>query len=97
MIVEELARRSNGDLAARALAPFHKLALWLLRDARDPVRLLGNFDAWKAALIEAGQSRSGFEAITVLIHYMFRVVDPMYYDALRAKLQELGTHSEGSP
>jgi predicted transposase YdaD len=94
MIVEDLAHRSNRDLAARSLAPFQKLALWLLRDARDPVRLLGNFDAWRSTLIEAGQTRSGFDALAVLIHYMFRVVDPMYFDALRAKLRELGTRSE---
>jgi hypothetical protein len=45
-------------------------------------------------MIEAGQTRSGFDALTVLFHYLFRVVDPLYFDALHAKIRELGTHSE---
>lgn len=44
-------------------------------------------------MIQAGQSRSG---IALLITYMFRVVDPMYLDELRAKLYELGSSSEES-
>jgi flagellar biosynthesis/type III secretory pathway protein FliH len=91
MIVEDLARRSNDELKARALAAVPKVALWLLRDARDPVRLLSNFDVWRSAMIQAGQSRSG---IAMLITYMFRVVDPLYQDELRAKLYELGSGSE---
>jgi predicted transposase YdaD len=91
MIVEDLAHRSNDELKARALAAVPKVALWLLRDARDPVRLLSNFDVWRSAMIQAGQSRSG---IALLITYMFRVVDPMYLDELRAKLYELGSSGE---
>ena len=94
MIVEDLAHLSNDDLKARSLAAYPKLALWLLRDARDPVRLLANFGAWRSAMIEVGQTRSGIDTLGVLITYMFRVVDPMYLDELRAKLQELGSSSE---
>jgi hypothetical protein len=46
MIVEDLTQLSNSELAARALGAFQKLALWLLRDARDPVCLLDSFDFW---------------------------------------------------
>ena len=35
MIVDDLAQLSNDDLATRPLPAFPKLALWLLRDARD--------------------------------------------------------------
>jgi hypothetical protein len=93
MIVEELAGRSDADLRACALAPFQKLALWMLRDARDPVRLLDGFDAWGPTILEAGRTRSGLEAIEVLIRYLFQILDPVYFDILRAKLQELGTRS----
>jgi len=93
MIVEELAGRSDADLRACALAPFQKLALWMLRDARDPVRLLDGFDAWGPTILKAGRTRSGLEAIEVLIRYLFQILDPVYFDILRAKLQELGTRS----
>lgn len=94
MIVDDLAARSDDDLQARALAPFQRLALWLLRDARDPERLLAGFDAWSPTILEAGRPRSGLEAITVLIHYLFQVLDPMYFDAFRAKLDKLGARSK---
>ena len=54
MIIEDLMPLSNDDLAARPLAPFQKLALWLLRDARDSARLLDSFDAWRPAMLEVG-------------------------------------------
>ena len=93
MVVEDLARRSDADLRRSALALFQKLALWLLRDSRDPVRLLDGFDAWSPTILEAGQARSGTETIAVLIRYLFQVLDPVYFDAVRAKLQQLGTRS----
>ena len=93
MIVEDLAVRSDDDLRARSLGPFHKVALWLLRDSRDPVRLLDGFDAWTPTIIEAGQTRSGADAMKVMIQYLFEVLDPVYFDLIRAKLRKLGTRS----
>jgi predicted transposase/invertase (TIGR01784 family) len=89
MIIEDLAHLTNAELKARALAPFQKLVLWLLRDARDPARLLDNFDAWSSELNEAG-----LDHLRVLIEYLFRVVDPVTRDMLRAKLQALGPRAE---
>jgi hypothetical protein len=45
MIVVDLAQLSNDDLAGRQLGAFQKLALWLSRDARDPVHPLASFDS----------------------------------------------------
>ena len=94
MIVDDLAGRSDHDLQARSLPPFQKLALWLLRDARAPERLLACFDAWIPTILAAGQTRSGREALTVLVQYLFEVLEPMYFDAVRAKLHQLGTRSK---
>ena len=96
MIVEDLAHRTNDELKRRPLPAFLQLALWLLRDARDAARLLDNFDAWSAELIEvqAGQERGGLDRFAVLITYLFRVVDPMTLDALRAKIRKLGPGPE---
>jgi hypothetical protein len=59
MLVDDLARLSNDDLAARPLPAFPKLALWLLRYARDSARLLDSFDAWTPSMLELERTRSG--------------------------------------
>jgi hypothetical protein len=94
MIVEDLAQLADDDLDARSLSAFAKLALWLLRDARDPVRLLDSFEFWIPSMLEVGRSRAGLDRLKVLITYMFQVVDPMNLDRLRAKLRGLGIRSE---
>jgi predicted transposase YdaD len=94
MIVEDLARRSNADLAARPLGTFQKLALWLLRDARDSVRLLNSFDVWMPVMLRLERTRSGRDSLEVLFTYMFQVIDPMKHEELRAKIRTLGSRSE---
>ena len=94
MIVEDLMQRSNDDLAAWSLGAFQKLALWLLRDARDPARLLDSFDFWISSMLEVVRSRAGLDRINVLILYMFQVIGPMHLEILRAKLRTLGSHTE---
>jgi predicted transposase/invertase (TIGR01784 family) len=94
MIVEDLMQLTNNDLAARPLAAFPKLTLWLLRDARDSVGLLDSFDAWIPAMLELDRTRSGRDSFAALITYMFQVIDPMDQDELHAKIRELGPRSE---
>jgi hypothetical protein len=94
LVVLDLAHLSDADLAGRGLAAPQRLALWLLRDARDPARLLAAFDAWIPAFVEAGQGRSGLDTLHVLLEYMFGVVDGVTRDALRAKLHALGASTE---
>ena len=65
-----------------------------MRDGRAPERLLDRFDAWSPTILEAGQTRSGREALAVLIQYLFEVLEPTYFDAVRAKLHQLGTRSK---
>ena len=94
MIVDDLTQLSNDDLAGRSLGAFQKLALWLLRDARDPERLLDSFDYWIPAMLEVVRTRSGLDRLNVLITYMFQVISPMHLEALRAKLRTLSSHTE---
>ena len=94
LIIDDLTHLSNDALKARALAAFQKLALWLLRDARDPRRLLDNFDTWIATFAEAERAPASIDAIATLLTYMFRVIDPVHHDELRAKLHQLGPHAE---
>jgi len=94
MIVEDLSRLPDDDLVARPLGTFPKLALWLLRDARAPARLLDSFEFWIPSMLEIGRTQSGLDRLKVLITYMFQVIDPVNIDRLRAKIRELGSHSE---
>jgi hypothetical protein len=86
MLVEDLADLTDDELAARALAAFPRVALWLLRDARDPVRLLTNLTAWSAAIAEAARAPTGLHALTALLTYLYRVIQPVHHDELRDKL-----------
>src|SRR4249920_3840362 len=94
LIIDDLTHLSNDDLKARSLAAFQKLALWLLRDARAPRHLLDNFDTWIITFTEAERAPAGIDAIATLLTYMFRVIDPVHHDELRAKIHQLGPHAE---
>jgi predicted transposase YdaD len=94
MIVEDLMRLPDDALVARPLGAFPKLALWLLRNARDPARLLDSFERWIPAMLEVGRTRAGMDRLKVLITYMYQVIDPMNLDRLRAKIHTLGIRSE---
>jgi putative YhgA-like transposase len=94
LIIDDLAHLSNEDLRARSLGAFQKLALWLLRDARSARRLLDSFDTWIETFAEAERTPAGIDATTTLLTYMFRVIDPVHHDQLRAKIKKLGRHAE---
>jgi hypothetical protein len=94
MIVDDLARLSDSDLAARPLPAFPRLALWLLRDARDSATFLDSFDDWIPAMLELERTRSGRDRLTTLVTYMFHVISPLHLEPLRAKLRTLGSRTE---
>ncbi len=43
---------------------------------------------------EAERAPAGVDATTTLLTYMFRVIDPVHHDQLRAKIRQLGRHAE---
>jgi hypothetical protein len=75
LLVEDLAHLSNDDLHQFALAAFPTLALWLLRDARDPDTLFANLDHWVDAFHDAihAQRHGGARATAELrFHGLYR-------------------------
>jgi hypothetical protein len=94
LLIEDIAHLSDADLEVRSLAAFQKLALWLLRDARDSVRLLDSFETWTSTMVELLSGPGGSESFATLIRYMFRVVDPVHREVLRAKIRVLGPRAE---
>lgn len=94
LVIADLSGLSNEDLKARSLAAFQKLALWLSRDARDPVRLLQNFGTWASTLIEVQRAPAGIDAFSTLLTYMFRVVGKANHANLQARIHQMNQHTE---
>jgi predicted transposase/invertase (TIGR01784 family) len=88
VIVEDLAHLSNDQLKQRALATFPKLALWLLRDARDAHTLLKNLDAWRESFREALQAPYGMQAVAQLLRYIYCVSTDLHFQQFREKIRE---------
>jgi hypothetical protein len=84
LLVDDLRRTSDDDLASRGLAAFAKAALWLLRDGRVGSRLVEAMPRWVGLL--DGLPRPSLAAI---INYLCSVTsDPMIWDAFPANLQQ---------
>jgi predicted transposase/invertase (TIGR01784 family) len=92
LLVEDLAHLSNDDLHQFALAAFPTLALWLLRDARDPDTLFANLDHWIEAFSDAAHAPSGMEAFVQLLSYLSWVCADEHYEqfceTIRKRLPE---------
>jgi predicted transposase/invertase (TIGR01784 family) len=92
LLVEDLAHLSNDDLHELALAAFPTLALWLLRDARDPDKLFANLDHWADAFYDAVHAPSGMEALVQLLSYLSWVCTDEHYqqfcETIRKRLPE---------
>jgi flagellar biosynthesis/type III secretory pathway protein FliH len=92
LLVEDLAHLSNEDLHQFALAAFPTLALWLLRDARDPDSLFANLDHWVDAFSDAMNAPSGMEALMQLLSYLSWVCADEHYEqfceTIRKRLPE---------
>ena len=63
LVIDDLAHRSDADLHQRSLPPLQKLALWLLRDARDPERLLASFDTSASTMLTLFEDPFGTDAL----------------------------------
>jgi hypothetical protein len=70
-----------------ALAAFPRLALWLLRDARDADTLFANLDEWVAVFREALRTQNGLEAVALLLRYIALVCDE-HYQEFRERVHE---------
>jgi hypothetical protein len=88
LLVEDLAHLSNEQLQRRALAAFPKLALWLLRDARDPIELLTNLTHWIHVFREALQAPNGMQAMIKLLSYISWVCTREHYQQFRETIRQ---------
>jgi predicted transposase/invertase (TIGR01784 family) len=85
LVIDDLRRTSDDDLASRALAAFAKVVLWLLRDGRRGRRLMESMPAW-VGLLE-GMRRSWLDPI---VEYVTGITDdPVIWETFCANVHEL--------
>lgn len=94
ILVDDLAHLTNEQLRARALAMFQKLALWLLRDARDIGRLLRNALLWADAAAEALRTPNGMEAVALLFRYVALITNEQTFECFRDNILAQSTETE---
>jgi len=94
LLVEDLQHWNDDELRERAAGTYPALALWALRDARDPVRFLDGLVRWAAALEATLAAPSGSEALAHLFRYVALVTDDVPLQTFRAKLRQLAPTTE---
>ena len=92
--VDDLHAASDEQLRSRALADLPKVALWLIRDARDATALLRHLADWAPTLEAIVTAPSGREAMLQLLRYISLVSDDMHLDQFRATLDGLAPVTE---
>jgi predicted transposase YdaD len=94
VLVDDLARATNEELHGRALAPFPKIALWLLRDGRHPDALLHNLAGWATALHDVAIASDGMRAMQIVLSYLNAVLERERFEQFRDKMVELAPATE---
>jgi predicted transposase/invertase (TIGR01784 family) len=82
ILVDDLCRTSDDQLASRALANFAKVVLWLLRDGRVESRLRATMSKWVGLL--DGLPRASLAAIVTYLAGL--TSDPVIWEEFRATL-----------
>ncbi|KIG12688.1 Mobile element protein [Enhygromyxa salina] len=88
LLITDLADFSDEELHRWALAAFPKLALWLLRDARDGEQLLKSFVQWAGVLDAVASAPDGRDAANQCLRYILKVCGKVKFKQFRAKIRE---------
>lgn len=89
LLVDDLATLDDEALQRRPLSPFPKVALWVLRDARNVDAFFAHLQAWAAQLQEMASDASGLEDVEVVVRYISRVVGTVPADMFRRQVIEV--------
>lgn len=81
LLIDDLVAVPDERLRTRPLPAIPPLALWLLRDARDPTVFLADVDAWIDDLRQAIRD-GGVDRVEVLLRYTVRVAGRDSFDRL---------------
>ena len=84
--VDDLHRTDDADLRRREVALQARLALWLMRDARDSALLLQRLVSWADELEELARMPGGERALAPLLRYVAEVSPDLQLERFRAIL-----------
>ena len=87
VVVDDIRRVDDEALRARNLPVAAAVTLWLMRDARSPVRLLGTLTAWGPDLDEIVRGDS--ELRVALVSYILGVAGQLVFEAMLATLANI--------
>ncbi|MBL4687301.1 MAG: Rpn family recombination-promoting nuclease/putative transposase [Nannocystaceae bacterium] len=93
-VVDDLYGTTDGELRKRPLADQAKVALWLMRDARDAAALLRRLADWTAQLEAVALDPRGEDAMLRLLRYIAAVSDDLHLGQFRASLKGLAPATE---
>ena len=93
--VDDLHRTTDADLRRRALALQARLALWLMRDARDAARLLRRLLLWLPDIERLAQLPNGRQALEPLLRYIVLISPDLQLEQIRAILEDRAPAAEG--
>ena len=93
--VDDLHRTTDADLRRRTLALQARLALWLMRDARDAARLLRRLIHWLPDIERLAQLPGGEQALEPLLRYVALVSPDLQLEQIRAILEDRAPTAEG--
>lgn len=74
-VLDDISHLSDEALRERALGMLPTLALWVLRDGRNPERLLASLAHWAGLMGELWRAPSGQDALTAIFRYLSIVAD----------------------
>ncbi|HET6583164.1 MAG TPA: hypothetical protein VFG69_06950, partial [Nannocystaceae bacterium] len=94
LAVDDLARASDDDLQARALATFPMLALALLRDGHSESALFTHLEEWAAAFAAVAVAPTGLQAFAKLMRYLELRLSEQQFERFRVRLAELAPTTE---
>jgi predicted transposase/invertase (TIGR01784 family) len=94
MILDDLSKATDEELKGRGLALLQALALWVLRDARNPDRFLAHLSAWAELLEELADDPAEVRALEVLMRYLTKVLGADRADEVRQRLLLLAPGAE---
>jgi hypothetical protein len=85
LVIQDLSRASNEEIKSWAMDAFPKAALFALRDARDPEKLLRDFEHWGALVVKAAVAPNGMDAVRLLMRYLAIASRDLNFEQFRAK------------
>lgn len=88
-LIDDLAMVDDGALQRRPLAPFPKIALWLLRDGKSLDEFLTHLVAWAAELERLVRDGGAGDDYVTVVRYIWRVVGDGPAQIVRQRILDL--------